>query len=57
MRWALSVVDKFVTLMCGSERPACLVWDPVARVMEPTDWKAGGVHDESAVREWEGLHR
>ena len=37
VRWMLSIVDKFVTLLCGSERSTCLVWDPVARVTEPTD--------------------
>ena len=37
MRWMLSVADKFISLMMGSERPACLIWDPICRVMEPTD--------------------
>ena len=56
MRWMLSVADKFISLMMGSERPACLIWDPICRVMEPTDWKAGGVHEPEAVRAWESLH-
>ena len=29
MRWMLSVADKFISSMMGSERPACLIWDPI----------------------------
>jgi len=56
MRWMLSVADKFVTLMCRADRPTCLTWDPICRVTEPTDWKAGGVHDPHAIETWESLH-
>lgn len=56
LRMVYSIVDKFVSLMMGCEKPSCIVWDPIARVVEPTDWKAGGVHEKSAVETWESLH-
>ena len=56
MQKMLSVVDKLVTLMGGSEKPKCLTWDPTCRVTEPTDWKAGGLHEPEAVEAWQGLH-
>ena len=51
----LSVVDCLVTLVEEEGVPACLAWDPIARVREPTGWQAGGVHRPEVVERCQRL--
>lgn len=56
LRWVLSLVDKFVTMMMGARRPTNLRWRPFVEILKSEDWRAGGVHEPAAVAAWAGLH-
>jgi hypothetical protein len=56
MKRVLSMVDKFVSIMMGSERPAVLQWAPFTEIVQSEDWRPGGVHEPEAVENWSKLH-
>ena len=56
LQWVMSIVDKFVTLMMGHRRPTNMRWCPTAEIVDSADWRAGGVHEPEAVRNWEKLY-
>ena len=51
----LSVVDCFVTLCEADPVPHMLDWSPITRVVQPTGFKAGGVHEPDVVERWEEM--
>ena len=55
LRYVLATADRFVSLLDSRGFPKCFVWDPLPRVVDPENFKAGGVHQPDAVRNWWSL--
>ena len=51
----LSIVDCFVTLCEDGDIPGMLEWDPITRITDPVNFKAGGVHEPEVVKRWEAM--
>ena len=51
----LSIVDCFVTLCEEEEIPPGLVWDPITRIVDPANFKAGGIHEPEVVKRWKAM--
>ena len=55
-RYYMAIADKFLSLVDEGGYSKCMVWDPLPRVLDPTNFRAGGLHTKQAKAEWKKLH-
>ena len=52
VRAVLGIADCFFSLIDDAGMPEQVIWDPLPRVEDPPDFKAGGLHTPEARRYW-----
>ena len=55
VKFVLSLVDCFFSMIDDRGFADCVVWQVEPKVVDPSDFKAGGVHTDSARRAWQEL--
>ena len=45
-RYYMAIADKFLSLVDEGGYSKCMVWDPLPRVLDPTNFRAGGLHGQ-----------
>jgi hypothetical protein len=56
-RYYLAVADKFLSLADGGGFSRSLVWDPLPRVIDPPNFRAGGIHSKQAKAAWHQMDK
>ena len=57
VKYVLAVGDKFLSLMDGGGFSTAVRWDPLPRVVDPEDFRAGGLHKKQARSEWQKMDK
>ena len=52
LRWVMSVADCFLSLVDDAGFSKSIRWDPFPNNVDPTDFRAGGIHEPDAQRNW-----
>ena len=56
-RYYMAVADKFLSLADGVGFSSSLIWDPLPRVIDPPNFRAGGIHSKHAREAWHKMDK
>ena len=55
LRWVMSAADCFLSLCDSAGFSNSMVWNPFPNNIDPADFKAGGIHEPAAQKNWAKL--